>query len=424
MLHLDLPLPRPDLTMAATHASSSDGRKYRMVALDLDGTLLNSSHDVSDATVAHLRRLHAKGFVVSIATGRSAACSAAIVAKLDLPPLRKSSSANLPETPPSSRRESGEPSGGGSAGSGFPLVCTNGARGLRVRRAASDVGPSCDRPPPPRRSETAPIPTNPFLNRTLVVDEELFHAPLSPELTLRTLALAHELGCATNYYHDHHIYAFRRNEDHRVLTRRYATLTGSRELYCHLDEEGEEDAGDSAACDEGNAYGYRRAVDLGPPSKLLILCETERIDEIADAVREELNGPSNSDCCKPRRRANVIRGSPPFFVEVLHPEVHKGQGLRRLCSSLSVPLEEVIAFGDGDNDMEFLEAASRGVAMKNARDNVKRVADELTEWSNDEDGVVRTLMRYEREGKLHSIFNCVDVGDWDRDNCRHTHCGQ
>ena len=49
-------------------------------------------------------------------------------------------------------------------------------------------------------------------------------------------------------------------------------------------------------------------------------------------------------------------------------------------------LEEVIAFGDGDNDIEFLQLAGRGVAMQNARHTLKAVADEITEFSNDEVG--------------------------------------
>jgi len=36
-------------------------KRYRMAAFDLDGTLLNSNHQLSDATVGHLRRLHSKG---------------------------------------------------------------------------------------------------------------------------------------------------------------------------------------------------------------------------------------------------------------------------------------------------------------------------------------------------------------------------
>ena len=53
-----------------TLASTASTQKYRMVALDLDGTLLGHEKRVSDATVEHLRKLHDKGFIVSIATGR------------------------------------------------------------------------------------------------------------------------------------------------------------------------------------------------------------------------------------------------------------------------------------------------------------------------------------------------------------------
>lgn len=49
---------------------SPEEKKYRMVALDLDGTLLNSKHELTDATAAYLRRLHDKGIIVAIATGR------------------------------------------------------------------------------------------------------------------------------------------------------------------------------------------------------------------------------------------------------------------------------------------------------------------------------------------------------------------
>jgi len=310
-------------------------------------------------------------------------------------------------------------------------VCTNGARGLRIRKSQSDVGvghtttnfsSSDSSSRRCTRSNTDPLPltgnpTNPFLKQTLEISHEIFHNPLSPSLTLKTLALAHSLNCVTNYYHDHHIYAVVRNENQLELTRRYGTLTGSKELYCYLNdlnlntnnnngeekgEKVEEDCDESKSTtttsmtyyDERNAYGYQKAVELGPPSKLLILCDTSKLDEITSLVRTELNGTNNNtitaENCdaqqqqQKQQQAHVIRGAPPFFVEILHPTVHKGEGLRRLCQSLSVPLEEVIAFGDGDNDLEFLQMAGWGVAMKNARGVLKEVADEVTEGSNDE----------------------------------------
>jgi len=386
------------MIMAATSTdqSSSSNRQFRMAALDLDGTLLNSSHDLPDTTIAHLRRLHRKGFIVAIATGRSAANTAHIIEKLDLPPL------------PSSIGCNDETLGG------FPLVCTNGARGVMLlHKSHSDVGQHCNDLHPtnaaPHRSDTVPLvstnsmnnnnnnnPTNPFLKQTLIIKEELFHNPLSTTLTLQTLALAHRLGCATNYYHNHHIYAVVRNEEQLALTKQYHC--GFTELYCYLNETENE----NILYNEENAYGYQKAMELGPPSKLLILCDTEKIDEITNLIRTELNGAAtcnNASTDAATQKATVIRGS--FFIEILDPKVHKGEGLRQLCHSLSIPLEEVIAFGDSDNDIEFLQMAGWGVAMKNAREVVKEVADEVGEWSNDEDGVIKTLQQLELEGKLH-----------------------
>ena len=58
------------------------------------------------------------------------------------------------------------------------------------------------------------------------------------------------------------------------------------------------------------------------------------------------------------------------------------------------------AFGDGDNDIEFIEKAGLGIAMKNARETLKVVADEITEHTNVEDGAIRALQRLESEDKL------------------------
>lgn len=317
---------------------------------------------------------------------RSAACTAHIVAKLNFPPNESAPKGAV----------------------GFPLVCTNGARGLRVlNKTYSDVGgvsssSSVRHHEAHYRSNTVPLsatssstttatandtPKNPFLNNTLIIDEELFHTPLSPSLTLKTLALANRLGCVTNYYQNHHIYAVARTERHFELTRRYGILTGSLELYRYLNEKYNDAGGkdDDDVYNADNSYGYQLAVEKGPPSKLLILCDTEQLDEITNLVRTELNGEA-SETKTSEPIANVIRGTPPFFVEILDPEVHKGHGLKQLCNSLSIPMEEVIAFGDGDNDKEFLEMSGWGVAMKNARNIVKEIADEVGEWSNDEVG--------------------------------------
>lgn len=72
-----------------------------------------------------------------------------------------------------------------------------------------------------------------------------------------------------------------------------------------------------------------------------------------------------------------------------------------LCDRLQVNLEDVITFGDGDNDIEFLQMSGLGIAMKNARETVKAVADLEPDHWNDEDEVICMLKKLEAQGKLH-----------------------
>jgi len=60
----------------------------------------------------------------------------------------------------------------------------------------------------------------------------------------------------------------------------------------------------------------------------------------------------------------------------------------------------VVAFGDGDNDKEFIQFAGLGLAMANGRTLLKDLADGVTEFSNDEDGVSRALRKLMREGRF------------------------
>jgi len=97
----------------------------------------------------------------------------------------------------------------------------------------------------------------------------------------------------------------------------------------------------------------------------------------------------------------MIRGSPhPFFVEFLRPGCCKGTGLAKLCEAIGISLENVAAFGDGDNDKEMLQLAGLGVAVKNARDVTKASADIVLELTNDQDGVAEFIAKLAREGRF------------------------
>lgn len=91
-------------------------------------------------------------------------------------------------------------------------------------------------------------------------------------------------------------------------------------------------------------------------------------------------------------RASISR-SEPFFVEVLPLGVNKATSLERLCEITGHSREDLIACGDGFNDVDMVEYAGLGVAMENAQEAVKRVADYITA-SNDEDGVAEVVYRF------------------------------
>lgn len=67
-----------------------------------------------------------------------------------------------------------------------------------------------------------------------------------------------------------------------------------------------------------------------------------------------------------------------------------------MSEHLHLPMETVMAFGDSDNDLAMIEVAGVGVAMGNAFDSVKAVADCITK-TNDEDGVAVMVERIWKE---------------------------
>ena len=86
-------------------------------------------------------------------------------------------------------------------------------------------------------------------------------------------------------------------------------------------------------------------------------------------------------------------GSLKYNIEINAAGVNKGKGLLELGEILGISREEIMAFGDGDNDIAMLREVGFGVAMQNADEEVKAVADYVT-GSNDEDGVTKAIARF------------------------------
>lgn len=81
------------------------------------------------------------------------------------------------------------------------------------------------------------------------------------------------------------------------------------------------------------------------------------------------------------------------FLEISAAGVDKGTALRALARHLDVPLERVIALGDGENDVSALRVAGLGIAMGHADGSVRRAADLVT-GSNTNDGWADAIERY------------------------------
>lgn len=84
-------------------------------------------------------------------------------------------------------------------------------------------------------------------------------------------------------------------------------------------------------------------------------------------------------------------GGPLNILETCAKGVTKASALTYLLDQLQAEPKDLIAFGDEHNDIEMLQLAGIGYAMKNASERLLPHADRVTEFSNDEDGVAREL---------------------------------
>lgn len=80
-------------------------------------------------------------------------------------------------------------------------------------------------------------------------------------------------------------------------------------------------------------------------------------------------------------------------LEFTKKGVSKATGLTFLCNYLNIPLEQTLACGDSENDIDIIKAAGIGVAMENAPEHVKSQAGDIAP-SNDEDGVATIIEKY------------------------------
>lgn len=116
-------------------------------------------------------------------------------------------------------------------------------------------------------------------------------------------------------------------------------------------------------------------------SKFILTGEPDYIQSIVDDVRNSIG-----------RMATVCR-SESTLLEIMPYGVDKGRALAGFLEKMGYKPQDLMACGDGYNDDTMLEYAGIGVAMGNAFDEIKQIADYITK-TNDEDGVAHAIRKF------------------------------
>lgn len=115
--------------------------------------------------------------------------------------------------------------------------------------------------------------------------------------------------------------------------------------------------------------------------KIMFIDEPKILDKALKAIPVELY-----------EKYTIVR-SAPYFLEFLNKESNKGTGVKLLSEKLGIKREEIICAGDADNDKHMIEYAGLGVAMANADDSIKKIADFVTK-SNEENGIAYVINKF------------------------------
>lgn len=261
----------------------------KLIAIDMDGTLLNPQHEITPAVKTAIGRARDKGVSIVLATGRPFVGVERYLMELDL-------------------RQPGQ-----------YCISNNGA--LAHKADSGDV----------------------VAEKTLSFDDYLYLEQL-----------ARELGVHFQAFDKSSLYT--PNKDISEYTIHEASLTGIPVRY--------------------------RAVDEMDPAtrfpKIMMIDKPALLDKAIARLPARM------------QESYTVLKSAPYFLEILNPLVNKGYGVKMLAEKLGLQQSEVMAIGDQENDLAMIEYAGTGVAMGNAIDSVKKIAQFVTK-TNIEDGVAHAI---------------------------------
>ena len=143
-------------------------------------------------------------------------------------------------------------------------------------------------------------------------------------------------------------------------------------------------------------------MDKATKDDIQLLSQIEEIDKFTDI------DPSDAIlkfvCCRrdctiiqdrPEKYGDYVRGtsSGNMTIDLVHKGINKAKGVADMLKYYGIEQKDLIAFGDGENDIGMLEACGYSYAMENANAKTKAVA-KYEAPSNDGNGVLKVLAKY------------------------------
>lgn len=117
-------------------------------------------------------------------------------------------------------------------------------------------------------------------------------------------------------------------------------------------------------------------------TKMLIPGEPSELQKLQQILKEEFG-----------ERA-VVFTSKPYFLELLPPNCGKGESVRWLAEHIGVGANGTMGFGDGMNDESLIRMCKYGVAMCNGVEYIRNIADYITEFDNNHNGVGEFIRKH------------------------------
>lgn len=185
--------------------------------------------------------------------------------------------------------------------------------------------------------------------------EFLVHRPIPLDTARTAIALLTDLGHSPNCYVDDRLYV--------------AVHTEYSRMYSEFQHIPVDEVGDLLEWLER------------PPTKLVAVADPADVPALRARLAASLGG------------SVFLTTSLPYLLELGNPTVSKGTGVAHVADVLGISLDRIVAFGDGENDIELIEDAAFGVAVEDANPLLLERADWVCP-SADEEGVAAVIDAY------------------------------